>query len=261
MQDRRYISLVKPVAASLALVLAALAGCGALPSLSLDAASDAAYSLEPSACERSPDPETAGTLMVIDWTGGMSDLVADRELSAFDTDALLMTDVDSGGRETPEAFQQAVLARVQVILCALDPMDLAVIAGEAEDFPNATIVHVTGDAPVGGGKHIGQSRFDPCNSSPADAIIVWGGAIATRVGAASVDEWVNAFANTAAHEIGHTLGFVHPGEDTVGAALPLPTDELMLGNVTVSNLLIDRRFVLEQNTCPQDPARSYHLIN
>ena len=203
----------------------------------------------------------AGTLVVLDWSGGASSLVSGRELAGFSVDSLLMTDVPSNGNELAEAFRQAVLARVQVILCDLEPADIAVVEGDAEDFLDATVVYITGDEPAGEAKHIGQSKYDACNTNAADEAIVWGGAIATRVGAAAFDEWVNAIANTAAHEVGHTLGFVHPTEEIVGSPLPLPADELMRADVTVSDLLMERWFVIEQDTCPEDPEQSYHLAD
>jgi len=139
----------------------------------------------------------------------------------------------------------------------------SVVEGAADEYADATIVHICGDEPFAGGKHIGQADFDPCNEHADDSVVIWGGALATRIGGATFGEWVNAFANTTAHEIGHTLGFAHPNEETLASLLPVPGAEVMRSKVTVSQLLGEQNFLLEQETCPgAAPGEgSYRLLS
>lgn len=202
------------------------------------------------ACAAAPTPDEAATLVVLDWDGGVSRQVPDKTLAPFSVAALDITDPPAGEVMSDEAFRRAVLARTQMILCALEPADVAVIEAEADAFPNATVVHITGDAPFVGGKHIGQSDFDPCNAHPDDAVVIWGGALAARIPPSTTDQWINAFANTIAHEIGHTLGFPHPDEDTLARMVDQPAEEVMRGKVTVAALLSPQHFLLQQESCP-----------
>ncbi len=243
-----------------AAMLLATGGCGSFqfPPTSSD---PGARLLTASACDRSPAPEDASTLIVLDWDGGVSPLVAGRDLSAFDVGLLNIAGPVPQVADLDSTFKQAVLARVQENLCDLDPMDVAVAIGDGDTAVDATVVLITGDLPPDGSKHIGQSDYDACNANPDDAALIWGGAIATRVGSATYDQWINAIANTTTHEIGHTLGFFHPTADTFGRPLPIPADEIMQANVTVSSLLSPQRFIVEQDTCPSNPAASYRLID
>jgi hypothetical protein len=232
---------------AISLVLA-IAGCGVNSARLLEPVSD--EPINPirnvlSACDRAPAPADAGTLTVVDWTGGASQQVRGAEVSAFDFGALVMIDDGEPVERTAEEFQLDVLARVQSMLCSLDPMDIAVVIGEAEDYPDQTQVHVSGDVPANGGKHIGQSDYDPCNDYTDDAALIWGGAIANRIEAATYDEWVNAFANSIAHEIGHTLGFFHPDEETVARLLPVPSQEVMRAVIQISDLKGEQWFLIE----------------
>ena len=245
------------------LLSAALAGCGTVFPQPGGVDVAAVLAARESACDQAPAPADADTLVVIDWDGGVSALLPDRQLQAFDFGALTITDADSIDADAAVLFRQAVLARVQTMLCALAPLDVAVIAGQGEEYSGATVVHVTGEAPPYAGKQIGQSDYDPCNEHPDDASVIWGGALATRIDSATFAGWVNAFANTIAHEIGHTLGFTHPNEETVGRLLPEPAQELMRGTTTAADLVTVKAFLIEQNTCPADATgeMSYHLTD
>ncbi|MCB9851378.1 MAG: hypothetical protein H6817_11815 [Phycisphaerales bacterium] len=229
------------------LSVAMIAGCGTGNPFDLDAA---ARLNDPSACPDAPTPANAGTLVVLDWAGGTSRQTGERDLAGFDLSQVSFSDGTQVNDDTLAAFQSAVLARVQTILCDLDPLDVAVIAGKAADFPDATIVHLTADEPATQSKHIGQSDFDPCNAHEDDEAIIWGGALATYMPPMSFEQWVNVVANTTAHEIGHTLGFTHPSEETVARLLPIPSEEIMRATVKPSELSGEQRFLIEQNTCP-----------
>jgi hypothetical protein len=220
-------------------------GCGAS-----DVLPPMARYTEPTTCPAAPDLEDAGTLVVLVWDGGLSRQLGDRLLNAFDAADLPFTDDALEDPDLNERFRLAVLDRVQLILCDLDPLDVAVVSSDAESFPAATIVHMTGDAPANDARHIGQSDFDPCNARGDDAAVIWGGALASRMPPLDFDRWVNVVANTTAHEIGHTLGFVHPSEETVARLLPIPSVEIMRANVKPSELAAEQYFLVEQQTCP-----------
>ena len=243
-------------------LLLQVVGCGTTDLL-LGATGDSeGGTVNTQSCAAAPAPEEAGTLVVLDWDGGINELVRGRELSAFEVDDLYFTDTAIDSDDLEVLFAEAVLGRVRAILCSLDPMDVAVIEGEADDYPDATVVHICGDEPFADGKHIGQADFDPCNANLDDSVVIWGGALATRIGGATFGGWVNALAKTTAHEIGHTLGFAHPSEQTVAMLLPVPSAEVMRSNVTVSQLLGEQNFLIEQETCPGSPpgSGSYRLV-
>jgi hypothetical protein len=244
-------------AAAAALGLAILSGCGAVP----NPYAGLPY-LQSSACPDAPSPGEARTVVVLDWDGGLSVQAKGRELTAFDLAALTFNDGTITDSQTEELFRAAVLAKVQSLLCVLEPLDVAVIEGEADNFPGATVIHLTADDPGDGSKHIGQSHFDPCNEHGDDAGIIWVGALQRRIPRATFDQWVNAVGNTTAHEIGHTLGFTHPDEETLARSLPTPSQELMRGTVTIAALVGEQAFLLEQETCPgaAPGAGSYALI-
>ncbi len=221
-------------------------GCGSLDGA--DEANPIARTLggTPS-CERSPLPEDALTLVVLDWDGGTSVLVRDKVLSGFDVKSL---GIDTKEGVTQAEFETLVIDRVREILCVLDPMDVAVVTGDGEDHPESTVVHITGAVPANDVNQIGQSHFDLCNEYLDDSAVIWGGALANRIDEADLDGWVNAFANTIAHETGHTLGFFHPNPEIAARLLPSPSTEVMRANTTRAELLKPQEFLLEQDTCP-----------
>ncbi len=242
------------MAFSAAGLFAITTGCGAVNGITA-VAGERAVAGDP--CDRAPSPDEAGTLVVLDWDGGESYMPGAGDLAAFDVDHLGITDVFSDHDSLSAAYREAVLARVQAMLCRLDPLDVAVIEGDSEDYPQATIVHITADAPAGGGMHIGQSDYDMCNDDPDDSAIVWVGVLVRHVSNATFTEWVNIVANTTTHEIGHTLGFTHPTEESVGRMLPIPEEEVMRANVTVAQLKTEQNFIIEQDTCPAVASGEY----
>jgi hypothetical protein len=225
-----------------------LSGCGAVDGP--PGGDSTARQSEVSACALAPAPEEAGTLVVLVWDGGFSAQTGEVSLAAFDLAALPFADGSVASAELATTFRDAVLSRVQTILCDLEPADIAVVADDSDAYAGATIVHITGNAPFAGSKHIGQSDFDPCNEHADDAAVIWGGALARRMPPLSFAQWVNVVANTTAHEIGHTLGFTHPSEDTVARMLPDPTAEIMRANVKPAELAGPQSFLVPQETCP-----------
>lgn len=210
-------------------------------------------------CMRAPSVNAAGTLVVLDWTGGTSRHSMSEVLAGFDFDALNVTDFDTAAGMDADALRKVVLAKVESMLCALEPMDVAVIEGESDDHPEATIVHVSGDEPAGGGKQIGQSDYDPCNRYNDDAAIIWAGAMASRIDGATFDQWATALANAITHEIGHTLGFFHPSEADLARELPNnAAAEVMRKSTSITELLSEQAFLVEQDTCAG--GDSYRLV-
>ncbi|GJM25180.1 MAG: hypothetical protein DHS20C16_15950 [Phycisphaerae bacterium] len=227
-------------------VIAATTGCGYVaPEVEKSPSPRTDGSIQ--SCDQAPLPEDALTLVVLDWDGGQSPLVRDKVLTGFDVTSLELAD---GKSISQDEFESMVLARVGEILCVLDPMDVAVIIGDGADYQDSTVIHITGDEPANEAKHIGQSHFDLCNEHLDDSGVIWGGALASRVASASLDEWINAFANTIAHETGHTLGFFHPDPDVVERLLLSPSTEIMRAHTTTDDLLKPQAFLLDQDTCP-----------
>lgn len=211
------------------------------------------------ACDRAPSVSDAETLIVLDFTGGDSRHAPNQMLSGFDFDALSIADPDAAAGMDADAFRRAVLGKVQSMLCALDPMNVAVIDGRAEDHPDSTVIHITGDQPGGGGKQIGQSDYDPCNRFGDDEAIIWAGAMARRIDSATYDQWTTAVANAITHEIGHTLGFFHPSEAELARILPgAGATEVMRKATSITELLSEQAFLIEQDTCTE--GESYRLI-
>ena len=228
-------------------VFASAPGCGVVDSPEVDNSPSPRTDGSVSSCGQAPLPADALTLIVLDWDGGQSPLVRDKILTGFDVASLNVADEKNISQYE---FESLVIARVGEILCVLDPLDVAVIIGDGASYQDSTVIHITGDAPTNDAKHIGQSHFDLCNEHLDDSGVIWGGALADRVEAANLDEWVNAFANTIAHETGHTLGFFHPDPDAVERLLLSPSTEIMRANTTTEDLLKPQAFLLDQDTCP-----------
>ena len=73
-------------------LLLQLVGCGTTDLLLGATEYSESGTVSTQSCAAAPAPEEAGTLVVLDWDGGVSDLVRGRELSAFVVDDLYFTD-------------------------------------------------------------------------------------------------------------------------------------------------------------------------
>ncbi len=190
--------------------------------------------------------------VLIDWTGGVNQIYADDyfegvDLSAFET--------DDGGTlaDDADAFMEAVRAQTLRIYEDLPELPVDVTNGEDEDADyDVTIVHITQGLPPRGGANIGEGEYDPCNRQRDNAALLFGGRMVTLGNGYTFDEWVNVFANTVAHEVGHTLGFGHvlrSEHPDTGRTLYI---ELMLDAHTMAELRREQRFVYELTNCPDE---------
>lgn len=187
--------------------------------------------------------------VVLDWTGGYtaltSEWLGETDLSLF------RLPTGETLADYADAFQESVRDRVEQVLHALEPAAFEVLTGESEAYVGDTVVHLTSESIGDGTLRVGQTKLDRCDLTDDDAIVVWAGTMVVMGDVHEFDEWVNAFANITAHEVGHTVGFFHP--DTVLTDL---TDferrtEIMLAVHTLSALLGRQEFIIPQETCPQ----------
>ena len=82
-------------------------------------------------------------------------------------------------------------------------------------------------------------------------MIVWIGTLLKLGNVHDYDEWVNALANIASHEVGHTVGFFHPDTEREGFTQYEEDTEIMMAVHTISSLLSKQKFIIPQETCPE----------
>jgi hypothetical protein len=255
------------VPAALGAIMLALAGCGTAPSGGSSVYSSGSSveeeSLPPALCSRAPSTNReAKTLIVLDWNGGLSPIDTRSYLSPLNPADLPIYDAPATQAEI-EAFKEEVRARVEIILCDLDPVDMRVITGRAADYPAATHVHLTHDLAPSGGRQAGQADYDPCNLYVDDTVLIWGGRIAEVAGPGWLrHEWAHILANVTTHEIGHTLGFSHPDEQGLTTIDPdVARRAIMMSSHTVTALVGPQTFLIPQTTCPAATRRASGGVN
>jgi len=223
-------------------VCALLCGCGniVLPGAQLKVASD---------CDVS---ELATDLIVLNWSGGTSDIYPDDdfpgiEFSAFET-------IDGGTlADDPEAFKGAVEAEVRHILCELPSVNISMRNEKERIDADVTTVFIVQAPSQAGEGQIGEGEFDPCNLHDDDSALVFGSELADLSGPYSFEDWVRIFANVTAHEIGHTLGFNHVPRSESGESEHRLFVELMLAGHTIDEMIRPQRFLSDNSNCPDDP--------
>lgn len=190
--------------------------------------------------------------VVLDWTGGTSPIYPDDILEGLD---LSLFETDDGGSlaDDAEAFKEDVRRQITRIYCDLPMLAVRIVNGEDDEFDSdVTVVHLTQELPPEGGTNIGEGEYDPCNRQRDNAAILFGERLYALGNGYTYDEWVNVFANTCAHEIGHTLGFGHvlrADHPDTGRSIYI---ELMLDGHTMAELRREARFVFELTNCPDD---------
>lgn len=152
-------------------------------------------------------------------------------------------------------FKEDVRRRTQFILDKLRPQNLVVINGDLQNIRSATIVwmsYTSYSKPNDG--ILGLGTVDDCNRFSMDEAVVYGatlnGPIFRDLLHPTYERWVNLFANSAAHETAHTLGFRHNPP-----ILQVPEEDLMRamhGNTSMDDEL---EFLVEYMKIPdQQPG-------
>lgn len=201
---------------------------------------------------------TATDLVILNWSGGTSKIYPDDEFPGLDFASF---DTADGGTlaDAPEDFKDAVRREVVHILCELPAISVAVQNEKERLDADATTIYVVHAPSQAGGGQIGEGEFDPCNLQHDNSALVFGDELRDLPGPYSFDDWVLIFANVAAHEIGHTLGFNHVPRSEPSESEHAIYVELMLAGHTVDEMTRPQRFLSDETNCPDDTARSRRI--
>lgn len=202
--------------------------------------------------------QVATDLVILKWKGGVTSLYPEQEFAPLDLAVFPMTE---GGTLADRAddFRDEVLQQIRNIYC--DDPDIHIRIEHAENAPPqiATRVYFAQEVSPTHFGLIGEGHYDPCNQRHEDTAVLFAEQIRRLGSSFTFDEWVLMFANTAAHEIGHTLGFAHV--DRLNNPQPQRSlyVELMLNRHTISELIREQRYVEELTNCPDNDLRSRTL--
>ena len=242
---------------ALLLAVSSLAGCGNVAVIST--ASRPLFVADCGTGSSRPVEET----VVLDWSGGTTPIYPHQAFDAFDAAAYRL---DGGGTlaDAESLFKQEVAAQINRIFCEATGPALRVInaggsASDEEGITEVTTVYVTQSLSPASDSQIGEGDFDVCNEQHDNVALVFGERVRRMSSVYTFDDWVLIFANIAAHEIGHTLGYGHISREEYQPSERALHVELMLDGHTMSELTREQRFVLEQTNCPDDRARQRRL--
>ncbi len=191
------------------------------------------------------ESDDSNCTVVLDWTGGDSPIWSgDGDLPPIDLSefelawpygAWTLADVDG--------FTEAVRAEVESVLAG---SGLRMIVEEGEQRSDTSVVHFSQVVDPVHHNSLGRGHFDMCNLSDRDYSIVYAARFLEER-RLDVDDWVRTFANVAAHEVAHNLGFDHVELEDVPAGSGFT--ELMLAEQTSFQRVREQRIIVEQDTC------------
>jgi len=180
---------------------------------------------------------------VLDWTGGYSPIWSgDGDLPPIDLTEFRLAWPDSGTLADVDGFTEMVRAEVEMVLTG---SGISVMIVEGEQRANAAVVHFSQVTDPENQGSLGRGHFDTCNLSDQDYSIVYAARFLEERTVDTVG-WVRTFANVAAHEIAHNLGFDHVELDDVPESR---FTELMLATQTSFQRVREQRIITEQDTC------------
>lgn len=210
-----------------------------------DVAASRALTVSECGADSNPNAE----LITLDWEGGYTALYPEESFAAID---LALFETINGGTlaDDAEGFKESVRREITNIFCESTATPLRIIQAEGATQPGDTIVHITQALSQRNALEVGEAEYDPCNDQHDNTAVVYGEQIRELAQTASFDEWVSIFANVAAHEIAHTLGYNHIDRNEFASAQRATFVELMLDGHTVSQLRSTQRIMVEQEVCP-----------
>lgn len=203
-------------------------------------------------CDTDPD-RLAEDLVVLDWYGGVTPIYLHEDFPPLDLSIFNTSD----GRtlaDDAELFMESVRLQVQRIYCESEGPCVRVQHVDETTEPAGTTVYFTQAVSPVASAQVGEGEYDPCNRQHDNAAVLFGERIRRLGNSYTFEEWVNVFANIAAHEVGHTLGYAHVTRDEWHASGRALYVELMLDGHTMGELRSEQRFTTEISHCKTSEA-------